>query len=59
MKKYLYIGKEQMAFTLGNNSEYILQPGDEVELPCENKHIQVLEAMKLIQEIKITKEKTK
>lgn len=51
MKKYTYIGAQQMDFTLNDNSEYLLQPNDVVELPSDNKHIQCLVAMNMLQEI--------
>lgn len=57
-KKYTYIGTQQMAFTLNDNSEYLLQPNETVDLPSENNHIQCLMAMNLLKEQEIKEVKT-
>ena len=44
-----------MAFTLNDNSEYLLQPNETVYLPSDNKHIQCLVAMNVLKEIKEVK----
>jgi hypothetical protein len=59
MIKYIYTGTNQIAFTLGDNSEYILQPNDVIELPSENNYIKLLVAMNLLKEIKETQIKLK
>lgn len=59
MKKYKYIGVEHLAFSLSDDTEFILHNGCEYELPSDNNYIKVLVAYKLIIEVKQIKEKTK